>query len=159
MSSSTTDTAEARSNSSASKNGRNPRGISMKGMRALVVEDNKVNRKVVEALLKRQGLKVEVAVNGIEALAMSERGDYAFILMDCHMPEMDGFEATRRIRTREAEEGRPRMPIIALTASVLKKNRKACAEAGMDEFLAKPIKKGDLEDLLESVLDLSFHDD
>ncbi len=125
------------------------------GLKVLVAEDNPVNRKLATLLLNKRGFEVETAVDGIEAVAAWERGDHALIFMDCHMPEMDGYEATRRIRALEAGGGRGRIPIIALTASVLDRDREDCLRAGMDEFLTKPIEVALLQDLIERVLRLS----
>ena len=132
------------------------RTVSPLGLRALVAEDKVVNRKLIELMLRKRGFEVDTAVNGLEAVAQWERGNHAVILMDFHMPEMDGCEATRWIRAREASEGRDRIPIIALTASVLDRDREACLNSGMDEFLAKPIEEARLNQVLESVLGLSL---
>ena len=134
------------------------RAVSARSLRALVVEDNAVNRKLATVLLKKRGFEVEIAVNGVEAVALSERGGHALIFMDCQMPEMDGFEAARRIRAREASEGRARTPIIALTASVFDHDREACLAAGMDDFLTKPIDLALLNELLDRVLGLALTD-
>ena len=132
------------------------RAVSARSLRALVVEDNGVNRKLATVLLKKRGFEVEVAVNGIEAVALCERGGYALIFMDCHMQQMNGFEATRRIRAREASEGRAHTPIFALTASVFDRDREACLSAGMDDFLTKPIDLTLLNELLDRVLGLDL---
>ena len=132
--------------------------IAGRGLKVLVAEDNPVNRKLATLLLSKRGFEVETAVDGIEAVAAWERGGHALIFMDCHMPEMDGYEATRRIRALEAGGGRGRIPIIALTASVLDRDREDCLRAGMDEFLTKPIEVALLQDLIERVLRLSMDD-
>ena len=129
--------------------------LSAGATRILLVEDNAVNRKLATMLLRKRGIEVDPAVNGVEALELWERGGHALILMDCHMPEMDGYEATRRIRAREISEGRARIPIIALTANVLDEDRELCLRAGMDNFLSKPIELPRLDQLLQSVLDRS----
>ena len=134
------------------------RAVSARSLRALVVEDNAVNRKLATVLLKKRGFEVEVAVNGIEAVALWESGGFALIFMDCHMPQMDGFEACCGIRAREASEGRARTPIIALTASVFDRDREACFAAGMDDFLTKPIDLTLLNELLDRVLGLTISD-
>ncbi|MFN3690122.1 MAG: response regulator, partial [Fimbriimonadales bacterium] len=118
------------------------------GRRVLVVEDNPVNQKVVLRQLERWGVHAQVAPNGVEALRLFEEGDFDVILMDCQMPEMDGFEATRRIRERERVQGLPRTPIIALTANAMAEDRAACAQAGMDDYLAKPFKPEALQAVL-----------
>ena len=132
--------------------------IEGRGLKVLVAEDNPVNRKLATLLLKKRGFEVETAVDGIEAVAAWERGGLALIFMDCHMPTMDGYKATRRIRALEAGGSRRRIPIIALTASVLDRDREDCIRAGMDEFLTKPIEVARLQDLIERVLRLSVDD-
>jgi signal transduction histidine kinase/CheY-like chemotaxis protein len=125
-------------------------GPQLAGLSVLVVEDNPVNQKVALALLRRLGLTVEVASHGKEALSLFKPGRYAAILMDCQMPEMDGFETTRRIRSRE--ELVPRTPIIALTAGASADERSQALAAGMDAFLAKPVRFAELEATLLDVL-------
>ena len=108
--------------------------------RVLLVEDNLVNVQVAIGLLARLGLPADTAGNGVEAVRMSADGEYDLILMDVQMPEMDGFEATRRIRRREEEMGGRRVPIIAMTAHALKGDREECEAAGMDDYLVKPVR-------------------
>ena len=103
----------------------------------LLAEDNEINRVVAEALLARLGLQAEVAEDGREAVEMAGAKQYAAILMDCQMPELDGYEATRLIR--EAEHGR-HTPIIAITAHAMAGDRARCIAAGMDDYLAKPVR-------------------
>ena len=107
-------------------------------VRVLLVEDNQVNQVIGAAMLDALGLHSDVANNGIDALAMSERSHYDLILMDCQMPEMDGFVATAEIRAREARTGAARIPIVALTANAMQGDRERCLAAGMDDYLAKP---------------------
>ena len=114
--------------------------------RILVTEDNPVNQLVAQKQLERLGFEVDVADNGLEALAAIERERYDLVFMDCQMPLLDGYEATRRIRERLG--GRP-LPVIALTAHNLASDREKCLEAGMDDYMAKPL----YEDTLYSVLD------
>jgi CheY-like chemotaxis protein len=114
----------------------------------LVVEDNAVNQKVAVRLLERLGCRVDVAGNGSEAVQMSIRQPYRLVFMDCHMPEMDGFEATSKIRSVEKELGREPMPIVALTASVLQDDRDRCLSAGMDGIIGKPVQPAELAQLL-----------
>jgi len=111
-------------------------------MPILVVEDNPVNQKVTMLQLRQLGYRADLAINGVEAINAIQRRPYQIVLMDAEMPEMDGLEATRRIRQAQAA-GNPAFPrflrIIAMTASVLPSDRNACLEAGMDDFLTKPI--------------------
>jgi two-component system sensor histidine kinase/response regulator len=113
----------------------------------LVVEDNEPNRMLALRLLGRLGYRAIAVRNGREALEALSTGSYPLILMDCHMPEMDGFEATRAIRQREAA-GDDRVPVIAMTASVTERDRQVCLEAGMDDFLTKPIMMDVLGDVV-----------
>jgi CheY-like chemotaxis protein len=112
--------------------------------RVLVTDDTPVSRQVTKLQIEKLGYDVDTAADGAEAVDAAAHANYDLILMDCHMPEMDGFETTRLIRAREASEGRPRVPIIAFTASVFEKDREACLRAGMDEFLSKPIEAAPL---------------
>ncbi|MGH2811046.1 MAG: ATP-binding protein, partial [Actinomycetota bacterium] len=108
----------------------------------LVAEDNAVNQKVVATMLRRHDYEVEIAEDGAGAVEAARSGRYAAILMDCRMPVMDGYEASRRIRRIEGTARHT--PIIALTASAMESDRQNCIEAGMDDFLAKPVKQADL---------------
>ncbi|OQX17637.1 MAG: hypothetical protein BWK76_10135 [Desulfobulbaceae bacterium A2] len=108
----------------------------LRGRQVLLVEDNEVNRELAEEVLRAAGMRVDCAVNGAEAVARAAAGRYDVILMDCHMPVMDGFEATRRIR---ALPDNGQVPIIAMTASVLLGDRELCLAAGMDDHVAKPV--------------------
>ena len=114
----------------------------------LLVEDNKVNQKLAVRLLERLGCRASVAENGLEALALLDRYDYDLILMDCQMPEMDGYETTRRIR--EGEHGRRRVPILAITANAMENDLDRCLASGMDAYLTKPIDFIKLRDALET---------
>ncbi|MCS6977050.1 MAG: response regulator [Gemmatales bacterium] len=118
--------------------------------RILLAEDSPVNQKLAVALLERRGHQVRVARTGREALTLLEQEPFDLILMDVQMPEMDGFEATEAIRRREAIHG-GHIPIIALTAHAMKGDRERCLEAGMDAYLAKPIRAQELYDLIESI--------
>jgi PAS domain S-box-containing protein len=119
-------------------------------IRVLVAEDNSVNQMVAVRLLERLGCRVDVAGNGAEAVQMATRLPYSLIFMDCHMPEMDGFEAALEIRRRENELGLPSMPIVALTASVLQEDRERCFSVGMDEIIGKPVQPAELARVLRS---------
>ena len=114
------------------------------GGQVLLVEDNLVNQDIGAAMLGAAGLRVDVANNGIEAVALFGRKRYDLILMDCQMPEMDGFAATAEIRMREAATGVARTPIVALTANAMQGDRERCLAAGMDDYLAKPFSKPQL---------------
>jgi CheY-like chemotaxis protein len=111
----------------------------------LVVEDNRVNQRVATVLVRSLGLEVEVANNGLEGVERCSSNDYAAVLMDCQMPEMDGYEATRRIRALK----RKRVPIIALTAGAASSDRHLALEAGMDDFLTKPVQRAELARVLD----------
>jgi two-component system sensor histidine kinase/response regulator len=119
------------------------------GLRVLVAEDNAVNQKVVAQHLKRLGATCVIAPDGREALALWQRAPFDLILMDCQMPVMDGFEATRLIRARETAAGSARIPIIALTAGIADMDRQACLAAGMDDFMSKPVRWEQLPALLQ----------
>ena len=114
--------------------------------RILLVEDNDVNRMVADGILKKLGWRTDAVGNGVEALAALAREKYDLVLMDVQMPEMDGLEAARRIRAGEA--GRADVPIIAMTAHAMPGDRNECLEAGMDDYLAKPISPGALAGVL-----------
>jgi CheY-like chemotaxis protein len=109
----------------------------------LVAEDNHVNQVVVVAMLKKLGYSTAVAHNGREAVDMCSDSRFAAVLMDCQMPQLDGFAATREIRRRESAG--LRMPIIAVTAHAVASARTVCLEAGMDDYLCKPLRTADLE--------------
>ena len=114
------------------------------GVRVLVVEDNQVNQLVATGLLEDLGCEVEVASDGAEAVdRLVGDHDFAVVLMDCRMPRLDGFDATRAVRAHE--DGDRRVPIVAMTASVLEGERERCLAAGMDDFLTKPVNASDLE--------------
>jgi CheY-like chemotaxis protein len=113
----------------------------------LLVEDNLINQKVALHQLSRLGYGAHVASNGEEALKAIALHDYALVLMDCQMPLLDGFEATRRIRDAERGSGR-RMPVVAMTANATESDRERCLAAGMDDYLPKPIVREALAAML-----------
>src|SRR3954470_20139773 len=115
----------------------------------LLVEDNLINQQVAVGILQIQGYTVTVANNGREALDAHAQGAFDLILMDCHMPEMDGFEATMEIRKREQPSGGKRIPIVALTANAMAQDREECLAAGMNDHLSKPFSMQTLQDMLD----------
>lgn len=117
-------------------------------MPVLVVEDNVVNQKVAQRMLSKLGCLVDIASDGFEALRKLDEQRYAIILMDCQMPEIDGFETTRRIRA--SGKAWAQTPIVALTANVQAEIKDECRAAGMDDYLSKPFNRSDLQQLLQS---------
>jgi len=122
-----------------------------KKLRILLAEDNPVNQKLAIAMLHKRGHEVAAVENGRQALEMLEREPFDLVLMDVQMPEMDGFTATRIIREREKATGR-HIPIVAMTAHALKGDRERCIEAGMDDYVSKPIKRLQLYETIERVV-------
>jgi signal transduction histidine kinase/CheY-like chemotaxis protein len=122
--------------------------VNLAGARArvLVAEDNPVNQRVAVRMLARLGISSDVVANGLEAIESFSRQPYALVLMDCQMPELDGFEATARIRA--AERASHRTPIIAMTAAAMIGDRDRCLEAGMDDYLSKPVRAEELQAVL-----------
>lgn len=118
------------------------------GRKILLAEDNAANQKLALILLKKLGYEVQVAVNGREALQVFTSELFAAVLMDCQMPEMDGFEATQEIRLWELDKKR-HVPIIAMTANVLQDDRQRCLQVGMDDYISKPISPQKLKETLE----------
>ncbi|MEL7449363.1 MAG: response regulator [Pseudomonadota bacterium] len=120
--------------------------------RVLLAEDNPVNQVVALGMLENLGLEAEVAPDGAVAVGKAASGTFDAILMDCQMPRMDGFEATRAIRQAEARDGLPVLPVIALTANALKGDRERCLAAGMTDYLTKPFTAEQLHDVLSTAL-------
>ena len=118
--------------------------------RLLLAEDNPVNQKVACKMLEKLGYRVDVASNGQEAVAAHERAPYPLIFMDCQMPEVDGFEATALIRKMEGKSAHT--PIVAMTANAMQGDRERCLDAGMDDYVAKPIRPKDLQAVLDTWL-------
>ena len=114
--------------------------------RILVVEDHNINQKVIKNILERYGFQIDIANNGVEAIEAIRRHDYALIFMDCQMPVMDGYEATRQIRADEQEW--QHTPVIALTANALQGDRERCLAAGMDDYLTKPLDLAEIQQKL-----------
>jgi CheY-like chemotaxis protein len=127
---------------------------SVRALRILVAEDNAVNQRVAQGMLEKMGHRVLLAVNGREAVEATRREHFDLVLMDCQMPEMDGFEATTAIRQFEAqlrqiETGLPPLPVIALTAHAMSGDRDRCISAGMNDYITKPIDAAQLAQVIE----------
>ena len=119
--------------------------------KVLVVEDSRVNQQVAKMMLKKLGFEVDIADNGEIGVEKFKANDYVMIFMDCQMPVLDGFEATKQIR--ELEEGSSKhIPIVALTANVVQRDKHLCFDVGMDEFLPKPVNQGKLREIVASFL-------
>ena len=119
-------------------------------LRVLLVEDNPVNQMVATHQLRKLGCEIEIAGNGLEALAAWQQGGHDVIFMDCQMPEMDGYEATRKIRALEKERSLAPIRIIAMTAAAMQGDRESCLQAGMDDYISKPVKIQEIKKLLQS---------
>ncbi|MFN3703306.1 ATP-binding protein [Thermomonas sp.] len=125
---------------------RPPRAMPQRKTRVLLVEDNPVNLMVAQRLLQVLGVECDAAGNGQAALEKLDGGDYDLVLMDCQMPVLDGYAATRRWREIEQERGAERrLPIVAMTANAMAGDRQKCLDAGMDDYLAKPVTRAELE--------------
>ena len=124
--------------------------------RLLIAEDNAINQRVAQRMLEKMGLPVHIVENGKLACEAVQETHYPLILMDCQMPEMDGFEATARIRAYEKEHQLPRTPIIAMTAHAMQGDRERCLAAGMDDYLSKPVNQTALETAIRRWLPQEF---
>jgi len=127
-----------------------PRRRASTGRLVLAVEDNTINQLLVVRMLEARGFRVDVAANGREAVEMHQDGEYEIIFMDCQMPELDGYQATAAIRRREAADRHT--PIVAMTANTLKGDRERCLAAGMDDYLGKPLRPTDLDEVIARAL-------
>ena len=127
--------------------------VSIAGLRILVVEDNMLNAMLVKLMLERDGCVVECVGNGVDALQKMKSEPWRVVLMDCQMPGMDGYATTRQWRDIEAVEHRPRLPILALTAHAMADDRRKCLDAGMDDYLTKPVKLESLRAVLSRLVD------
>jgi CheY-like chemotaxis protein len=117
-------------------------------VRVLVAEDNPINQRVVRGLLGKLGCTVCVTDNGALALEALEAQSFDVVFMDCQMPVLDGFEATRALRARHG----PTLPVVALTAGTMEGDRERCLQAGMTDFLAKPVRPEDLDRVLRRLV-------
>ena len=135
----------------AAKTGERPAEID-NGYRILLVEDSKVNQQVASAMLKQMGIEADIAENGFEALHKLRANHYDLVLMDCQMPQMDGYETTKRIRSNSEQSLNHGIFIVAMTAHAMKEDRQKCIDAGMDDYLAKPIRKTDFEQIIRKHL-------
>jgi CheY-like chemotaxis protein len=129
-----------------------PIALALRGMRILLAEDNLVNQKLAMRLLQKLGADVRVVNNGIAVLQALREADFDAVLMDCQMPQMDGYEATRQLRRGERSVRNPQIPVIALTAHAMATDRAKCLAAGMNDYLTKPINPAHLRQALTKVL-------
>jgi CheY-like chemotaxis protein len=125
-------------------------------LHVLVVEDTVTNQVVARMMVEKLGHKCHVVANGLEALEVVRRQHFDCILMDCMMPEMDGFETTRRIRAGFCGDGPQDVHIIAMTANAMRGDRERCIESGMDEYISKPVRRAELASKLENVQRLIY---
>jgi CheY-like chemotaxis protein len=121
------------------------------GKRVLVAEDYFVNQEVTQDILELMGCLVDIAENGHDAVSKYRDNPYDIVFMDIQMPEIDGYEATKLIRSEEKSKGK-KTPIIALTANALAGDREKCLEAGMDDYLSKPLEASKIEEILNKYL-------
>ena len=129
-----------------------PQPLTRAEARVLVAEDNAVNQRLVKRMLEKLGYGVDMVSDGVQAVTLAVANQYSIIVMDCSMPDMDGYQATAEIRRLQQEGALPRVPIIALTANALPEDRARCLAAGMDDYLSKPVAQEDLRVMLERYL-------
>lgn len=115
-----------------------------RNVRILLVEDNITNQEVAMVTLKKLGYRADLAANGVEAIKLLSEHDYSLVLMDCQMPEMDGFETTESIRSGNSKALNPAIPIIAMTANAMQGDRERCLAAGMNDYIAKPVRPAEM---------------
>ena len=138
----------ARHRASAPARSTTPPGSMPDDFRVLVAEDNSISTKVIRGMLRKLDLQPDTAGNGEEALEAIKARPYDLVLMDCEMPVLDGFEATRQLRKWETSAGRPRTPVVALTAHIFSEHRERAREAGMDGHMAKPVEMSQLREVI-----------
>ncbi len=139
----------------ASADDNQPAGIHQKNIRILLAEDNLTNQKVALKILEKMGYTTDAVENGLEVIKALETLHYDIVLMDVQMPEMDGFEATRRIRSGKTKVKSPDLPIIAMTAHAMKGDRERCITAGMDDYVAKPVHRDELQQAISRCLSVN----
>ena len=130
------------------RSGNSTAADALRSLRILVAEDNAINQRVAVSMLEKAGHRVDLVSNGREAVEALDRRSYDLVFMDCLMPQMDGFEATRAIRAAEVGTDR-QVPIVALTANAMQRDREQCLAAGMDDYLTKPFSKQALNAAVE----------
>ena len=119
-----------------------------KKIKILIAEDNEINQKVLRAILDKSPFAYEIVADGLAATIFNSQNSYDLILMDCQMPNKDGFEATREIRHFETQNNKKRCPIVAITANTMHGDKDKCLAAGMDDFLSKPFKSHQILDII-----------
>jgi len=132
-----------------------PMEVPTDGLRVLLVEDNPVNQRVATLMLKKFHARITLASDGREALSQLSKDGYDVVLMDCQMPELDGFETTRQIRQSEKANvwpGRPRQLIVAMTANAMAGDRERCLDSGMDDYVPKPLRPDQLQKIIDRAM-------